>query len=98
MKCLDPVESARRAVADLREKEHCDLVVMLSHLGYENDVTHLGDEVVLAQVGGIDAVVGGHTHKLVCTHVADVAGDSVVVGQMQKSGIYLGRIDLYLQP
>ncbi|MBR1631589.1 MAG: bifunctional metallophosphatase/5'-nucleotidase [Paludibacteraceae bacterium] len=93
---LDPVETARRMIDQLKGELHCDLVVMLSHLGYENTITNAGDEVVLANTHGIDAVVGGHTHKLVTTHVTDLNGDTIPVGQMRKSGIFLGRIDLHL--
>lgn len=57
----DPIESARDAVAELRDRG-VDRVVVLSHLGNEDDE--------LARAVDVDAVLGGHTHAQRAT-VAD---------------------------
>jgi 2',3'-cyclic-nucleotide 2'-phosphodiesterase (5'-nucleotidase family) len=49
----DPVESVRREAASLRA-EGVDAVVVLSHLG--------GDDDVLARETDVDAILGGHVH------------------------------------
>jgi 5'-nucleotidase/UDP-sugar diphosphatase len=53
----DPVSAVRAAVSDL-SAQGIKVIVVLSHLGWDNDIR-------LAQsVAGIDVVVGGHSHTL----------------------------------
>jgi 5'-nucleotidase len=55
------------------------------------------DTAMVARTRGIDAVIGGHTHKLYDNlRVANLDGDSIPVCQMSKSGEYIGKIVLYL--
>lgn len=56
----DPVDAARRTVSILREKEHCDIVICLSHLGWDDG--RYGDKYFMAHTKGIDLVLGGHSH------------------------------------
>lgn len=52
----EPVEAARAAVRDLREKQNADVVVMIGH-------EHLDDDFALARkVPGIDLIFGSHSH------------------------------------
>ncbi|MCF0197787.1 MAG: metallophosphoesterase [Bacteroidaceae bacterium] len=55
-----PSEAAQPVVDRLRNEEHCDVVICLSHLGYtlkpESDVEFI------ARTRGIDLVLGGHSH------------------------------------
>lgn len=52
----EPVDAARDAVRELREKQHADVVVMIGH-------EHLDDDFALARtVPGIDIVFGSHSH------------------------------------
>lgn len=96
-KYLDPYTSAQEAVDKLRA-EKCDIVVCLSHLGTYGKATEDVCDVQLVQnTRGIDAVIGGHTHKLYDNlRVPNLDGDSIPVCQMGKSGAYLGKIVLGL--
>ena len=58
---LDPVETARKMVAELKA-QNCDLIVCLSHLGVDT-MTKDNDIVIARQVPEIDVIVGGHTHE-----------------------------------
>ena len=93
----DPVIAAREAVKTLREKEHCALVICMSHLGYyENpNSNRVGDSQVAAQVDGIDYVVSGHTHTFMEHPVVQKqpCGAETLIFQVGKSGIYVGRAD-----
>lgn len=96
-KYLDPYPVAQ-AVVDTLRAQHCDLVICLSHMGTAGkapeDVSDIG---LVAHTRGIDAVIGGHTHKLVDhLRVANLDGDSIPVCQMGKSGANLGKIVLSL--
>ena len=96
-KYLDPYTSAQEAVDKLRA-EKCDIVVCLSHLGtYGKAAEDVCDVQLVQNTRGIDAVIGGHTHKLYDNlRVPNLDGDSIPVCQMGKSGAYLGKIVLGL--
>lgn len=95
---LSPVESARRTIATLRDREKCDVVVCLSHLGW-NEKDAAGDQQVFAQLEGVDLVLGGHSHTYLqeLAYVQDAAGHAIPVDQNGKHAIYVGRIVLHLQ-
>lgn len=79
----NPLHTAERLVAQLRPE--CDLLVCLSHLG-------LGKDRELAQrVGGIDLIIGGHTHALLET--GERVGNTLIV-QAGSHGRYLGRVQV----
>ena len=96
-KYLDPYTSAQ-AAADKLRAEKCDIVVCLSHLGtYGKAAEDVCDVQLVQNTRGIDAVIGGHTHKLYDNlRVPNLDGDSIPVCQMGKSGAYLGKIVLGL--
>ncbi|NOZ79653.1 MAG: bifunctional metallophosphatase/5'-nucleotidase [Acidobacteria bacterium] len=62
--------AARKWVPILRKKEHCGLVVVIAHTGFERDLktgTSNGSEAEnfawrLSEVPGIDVLLTGHTH------------------------------------
>jgi 5'-nucleotidase/UDP-sugar diphosphatase len=62
----DAIETAKTVAKHLRETEHVDVVIALSHGGVvrnEDGTYTSGDDVTLAeQVPGIDVVIGGHGH------------------------------------
>ena len=58
---LDPVETARKMVAELKS-QNCDLIVCLSHLGVSTNVPD-NDYEIVRQVPDIDVIVGGHSHE-----------------------------------
>ncbi len=79
----DPIQVAAELVPQLREQ--ADLVVVLSHIGYT-------DDVALAQaVPGIDVIVGGHSHTQLDEPV--VVGDTIIV-QANEYGKYVGFLKL----
>ncbi len=66
LKFLDPLATAREMVRVLREQEKVDVVIVCSHSGVRRQGEEwTGEDVDLAGVEGIDAVVGGHSHTLV---------------------------------
>lgn len=91
----DPAPIVNTLAKMLKTEQQCDVVVVLSHLGYQN--RGIIDDITLAeQSEDIDIIIGGHTHTPP-DKVLDVTnknGNNVIIRQMQKSGIYLGRIDI----
>jgi len=95
---IDPIFMAEKMVKILKEKEHCDLVVCLSHIGYESNTGGMCDMKLAKETSGIDIILGGHSHTLLETaaRVRNLEGKEVVINQVGWAGIALGRIDFYI--
>ncbi len=93
---LDPVATAREMV-DILKKKHCDLVVCISHLGWEE--IGMGDQEMISHTSGIDLVLGGHSHTYFETlrYVDNADGKPIPVDQNGKSSIYIGKLSLTLE-
>lgn len=95
----DPLEKAKSMSEYLKLKKKCDVVVCLSHLGYSPGSRGVNDVIIAAQTRYIDVIIGGHSHSLLENEkVNNAEGRPVVIAQMGRSGLYLGRIDLLLSP
>ena len=90
----DPVKVTQDIVDVLRNREKCDLVICISHLGWE--VSDYSDEQVIENTTGIDLVLGGHTHTYMeqLEYVNDKSGRPVAVDQNGKSAVFVGRLVL----
>lgn len=95
VKYLDPVKAAAETVAILKGKERCDVVVCLSHLGWDMK-PEVDDSTVIANTEGIDIVLGGHSHTYLkdLEWVTDKGGRRVPVDQNGKHGIFIGKMML----
>jgi 5'-nucleotidase len=101
VKYMDPVVKSREVVTLLREQEHCQLVLGMSHLGYYPNPRgdEVGDSQVAAQVDGIDFIASGHNHTFMEQPVLQKTpnGQNTIIFQVGRSGIYVGRIDFTLK-
>ena len=96
---LNPVEIAQDMSRILREEHQCDLIICLSHLGFEysrNDQIP-SDVNLCAQTENIDLIIGGHTHTFLEKPVIrkNRRGNRVLINQVGCYGINLGKIDFY---
>lgn len=93
---LDPIATAQQ-MADTLKKLKCDLVVCISHLGWEEQ--GMGDQEMIKHTRGIDLVLGGHSHTYFQTlrYVDNLDGKPIPDDQNGKSGIYVGKIRLTLK-
>ncbi len=97
-KYLDPVGIAQDMSRLLKEEEHCDLVICLSHLGYSYKSEDIISDLKLAsQTENIDLIIGGHTHTFLKkpTVTKNRKGKNMLINQVGFAGINLGRIDYY---
>ncbi len=98
-KYLDPIEIAQDMSKELKEEQKCDLIICLSHIGYEYKAEHdMVSDVKLAQkTKDIDLIIGGHTHTLLPkpTVLDNAVGEKVLINQCGKSGVYMGQVDFY---
>jgi 2',3'-cyclic-nucleotide 2'-phosphodiesterase (5'-nucleotidase family) len=69
----------------LRIKEKADLIVLISHLGFTQDMK------LLSEVQGIDVCLSGHTHNRLYKPILN--GKTIVI-QSGCHGSFLGRLDL----
>jgi len=97
-KYLDPIEIAQDQSRVLKEEKNCDLVICLSHLGYKYSSDKISDIKLAQTTDNIDLIIGGHTHTFLDEPTVETnkAGKKVLVNQVGCYGLYLGRIDFYL--
>jgi 5'-nucleotidase len=95
---LDPVENANRVALELKKKG-CDLIICLSHLGYQYESDKISDLKLAAATKNIHLIIGGHTHTFLekPTEVKNSEGQIVLVNQVGWGGIHLGRIDFDIE-
>ncbi|MGL5273214.1 MAG: bifunctional metallophosphatase/5'-nucleotidase [Phocaeicola sp.] len=93
----NPVEAAQRVTQQLKEVEKCDLIICLSHLGWQNSDTC--DEVLIPNTRNIDIVIGGHSHSYFEKPKVykNMDGQDVTLHHMGKSGVYFGEIRVKMQ-
>ena len=91
---LDPAETAQKMVDQLRQQEKCELVICISHLGWE--VSDYPDERMIEKTSGIDLVLGGHTHTYFdqLKYANNRDGRPVPVDQNGKHGAFVGKLVL----
>lgn len=96
-KHLEPIRITRNIVEVLRQKEKCDMVICLSHLGYEYESQKVSDLVLAKETQDIDLIIGGHTHTFLEEPILmkNKVGKDVVINQVGWAGIQLGRLDFY---
>lgn len=94
-KYLDPIEIANNYALNLKQ-EKCDMIVCLSHLGFDYKSNKVSDKVLAAKTRNIDYIIGGHTHTFMDTPVEILNLDNKVVTITQTGwgGINLGRMDV----
>ena len=99
-KYLDPVATAKKWATYLKQEEKCDIIILLSHLGYSYQGGKKISDVVLSEmIDNVDVVIGGHTHTFLKSPevIKNKFGKFVIVNQVGWGGINLGRLDIYLQ-
>jgi 5'-nucleotidase len=91
---LNPIEIGQEMVSKLKA-EKCDLIICLSHLGYEYPNDKISDQVLAKKTSGIDLIIGGHTHTFLekPTQILNLDGKITLVNQVGWAGLNLGRID-----
>ena len=93
----DPLGVSNEMAKHLKYTEKCDLVICLSHLGYEyGNPNIISDKILAAASENIDIIIGGHTHTFLSKPdvVINKKNEQVVINQVGWAGIYLGRLDI----
>ncbi|MCM1484159.1 MAG: bifunctional metallophosphatase/5'-nucleotidase [Muribaculaceae bacterium] len=96
---LDGVKAANSFAWLLKHYLGCDMVVAVTHIGYENQ-PGCSDVDIARNSEDIDIIIGGHTHTTLDPadasskpwRVANMRGDSVLVAQTGNAGRNVGEI------
>lgn len=82
---LDPIDTAAAEVKRLRAEHGADVIIVLSHLGLNDD------KRLALEVPGIDLILGAHTHHTIESLLR--IGDTYI-GAAGKNGNYAGVVKL----
>lgn len=95
----NPIDVAQHYSNLLKKEQKCDLVICLSHIGYDykEEPTKISDKILAANTENIDIILGGHTHTFLPEPqtFTNRQGKNVLVNQVGWAGLLLGRIDFY---
>lgn len=103
---LDAVKAANALAWYLKNVEHVDAVVAVSHVGYDTENPPTPSDLDIARNSeDIDVIIGGHSHTLINPDsdktpeykVLNAVGDSVLVVQTGSRGVNLGMVTLDLE-
>ena len=95
IKFIDPAQIVNEHAKYLKTQEGCDLIICLSHLGYDDDKY---SDIELAKASSdLDIIVGGHTHtNLKEIDVVDnKLGEPVQIVTSWKWGLVAGELKIY---
>lgn len=98
VKYMDPAQVALETATMLKEKKKCDMVICISHLGWNSNRGE-DDQYAISRSRNIDLVLGGHTHTYMQSleYWPNMDGKPVPVDQNGKHAIFVGRLVVDLQ-
>ena len=87
---LDNVEVVNKWAEHLRKEDKCDFVILLSHLGYQED------QDLVPQTKGLNLIIGGHTHTFVddFIYVKDASRKKIPIITDGCWGLQMGLIKI----
>ncbi|MCC8095852.1 MAG: metallophosphoesterase [Tannerellaceae bacterium] len=93
MKFLPVIETVNQYADLLRNKKKCDLVICLSHIGYEPDLKLAENSEYL------DMIIGGHSHTILDapTMHKNSSGKEVFVYQVGGQGSHIGEVKILFE-
>ena len=96
-KYLEPMNVANNKAHLLKKKLNCDIVICLSHLGFEYKDNKVSDMKLAANTKNIDLIIGGHTHSFINEPVIvkNSIKKNVLISQVGFGALKLGKIDFY---
>ena len=93
----DPVGEARRVV-DILKRKKCDMIVCISHLGWDMPLNDTDDIRLVEGTRDIDIVLGGHSHTYFddLRYANNLDGKTIPVDQNGKHAIFVGKMTVSL--
>ena len=93
VKYREPGQVAAETATMLKQQEKCDVVICLSHLGWESNRGE-DDLYMIPRSRNVDLVLGGHTHSYFTelNYLNDLDGKPVPVDQNGKHAAFVGKM------
>jgi len=92
------VDTAVSYVPDIIATEDPDLFVGLTHVGYQPYGGEVdSDELIAQSVGGLDVIIGGHSHTTLNPAVmvsSDLNPDGTLIAHARRYAGYLGQVNV----
>ena len=91
-KYMDPASSVSRYATLLKEELGCDLVICLSHCGWDEDLE------CAKSLKNVDVIVGGHSHTYIKEPAAVRSSDgkNIIIVQDGSYGLQVGNLKVDL--
>lgn len=104
VKFKEVIPVANEVAAYLKHNQKCDLVVAVTHIGYEKENDKTTDVDMIGASSDIDLVIGAHSHTTIDPEhpekypsiIPNAEGRNVRVGQTGKYGRYIGKMTIDL--
>jgi len=92
---FDNAEVVNKWAKVLKEEEKCDLVIALTHIGYEGEA--YTDFMLVRDTRGIDIVIGGHSHTFISEpgYEKNLDGQMIPIVQNGCWGLEVGNMKVY---
>ena len=91
---LEFYEAIQKYINELREIEHVDYVIILSHLGLSAEQEEYSSEALLRNIEGVDAIIDGHSHQVYSEIRKDKTGKDVIIAQVGTKLSNIGALTL----
>lgn len=92
----DAYEVTDAMALKLRKELGCDLVIVLTHIGYSGYPNQLSDINLAQKTENVDIIIGGHSHTFLKSEkiYKNRAGKDVVIVQAGAQGEYVGCLEI----
>lgn len=94
---LDSVAEVNRWADYLKNRKKCDLVILLSHFGYQGGSYERPSDIFMVKNSrNLDLVIGGHSHTFLSEAkvVEDLDGRQVPIAQSGGQGVVVGTWEI----
>ncbi|MGM9733085.1 MAG: bifunctional metallophosphatase/5'-nucleotidase [Prevotella sp.] len=100
IKYIDPVKATQETAEYLKNVERCDLVICLSHVGWDLWPKDIDDSHIFNATRNVDLVLGGHSHTFMegLEYITDLDGNQVPVDQNGNTGSFIGKVVVTMEP
>ncbi|MCK9625009.1 MAG: metallophosphoesterase [Bacteroidales bacterium] len=98
MKSLNIIKEVNKLAAMLKDNKHCDIIILLSHLGYSGGSLEHPSDVIMAQNSeNIDIIIGGHSHTYLkeADYELNLKGKNVIITQSGAQGVLVGKLEVF---
>ena len=92
---LDPLTTALQMERLLKLEHSCELVICLSHLGFDYEHSKISDCALAPQTLFTDLIIGGHTHSFLekPLELKNKSGKLILVNQAGWASLVAGKIE-----